>query len=450
MFKAQYLSELTGQYPKEYISLSTDSRIYTDEDVFWCLDGPFFRGSDYIQSAYEKKCRLFVLNKKHYDENFPGKFPGASFLAVDDPLAYLQNLALKCVEGEKKQGLQVIGITGSNGKTTCKEIMTLMLNILFGLDCVSSTWRNFNNQIGVPLTILSMRKETRFLIVEMGTNHPGEMASLCRICKPDAGFITNIGLSHLEFFGDKEGVLKEKAALYDSIKKHSKNPLVLLNEDDEMLARLAQEAITFSRHKKSSYNYTIDSSGAIRVSGQKEFTIDNSYINEDFNLVNLLQCTLLLIHLLPERVHDILKASGMIALPKGNRSTWKDSRGTRIFLDAYNANPSSMEASLASFNKSCADIDPEKVLVVLGDMNELGEKTSDYHQGIGELTKKLGFKHIYFVGRYAQFYKKGNREGIAFSSVNELAKKWNQTMHLYDSIFLKASRSLKLESLLEN
>ena len=449
MFRAQYLSELTKGRSKEYLSLSTDSRIYTNEDVFWCLDGPSFKGSDYIESVYKKKCRLFVLNKKHFNENFPQQYPEASFLAVDDSLAYLQNLALKCIEGEKNQGLQVIGITGSNGKTTCKEIMTLMLNILFGLDCISSTWRNFNNQIGVPLTILSMKKETLFLIVEMGTNHPGEMTPLCRICKPDAGFITNIGFSHLEFFGNKEGVLKEKAVLYDSIKKHSKNPLILLNEDDEMLARLNNEAITFSKHKKSSYNYNIDSSG-IHVSGQREFTIKNPYIKEDFNLVNLLQCTLLLTHLLPKRVHDVLKASETIALPKGNRSTWKDKRGTRIFLDAYNANPSSMEASLTSFNKSCANIDPEKILIVLGDMNELGEKACDYHKEIGELTKKLGLRHIYFVGRYAKFYKSGNSEGIAFASVSELAKKWNQTMHRYDSIFLKASRSLMLESLLEN
>lgn len=433
---------------KEYLSLCTDSRTYVGEDIFWCLDGPSFSGSDYIQSVYNKGCSLFVLAQRYYQPSLLKNCPKASFLKVDDSLVALQNLASQCVEGEKKEGCRCIGITGSNGKTTCKEITTSILQRVCGSAVVSSTQKNFNNHIGVPLTILSMKKETRFLVVEMGSSRPGEIAYLSKLAKPDAGLITNIGLSHLEFLGNLEGVLKEKLALYNYIEQNATSPLVLINKDDKMLAHVTETAITFSENKKSSYNYFLDDKSRLIVSGNKNFSIANPHIKEKFNLINLLQCTLLLLHFLPERSDEIIEAASHVTLPDNNRSSWHNYRGARVYLDAYNANPSSMRVSLESFAGTIAQVPKDRVLLVLGDMNELGPRGGEFHREIGILTKKLGFCHLYFLGRYAPFYQEGNGQGEVFLHLDDLRKIWNNAVRNHDYIFLKASRSLQLEQLL--
>ena len=448
LFRARYLKHLGHSCDKDYLDLCTDSRTYAGEDLFWCLDGPSFRGSDYIRSVYDKGCSLFVLAQKHYHPDLSRYCPRASFFRVDDPLLSLQNLASECVGGEKKEGLCTIGITGSNGKTTCKEIMASILEAVCGPEAISSTQGNLNNHIGVPLTILSMKKKTRFLIVEMGTNHPGEIAHLSQMAKPDVGLITNIGLAHLEFLKNKEGVLKEKLALYNHIEKHAKHPLILINKDDEMLAHQCPAAITFSGSKQSSYHYTLNPKGHLHVSGLKNFSIVNPHIREKFNLINLLQCTLLLLHLLPDRDDAIIEAACHTALPDNNRSTWRPYKGAQVYLDAYNANPSSMRASLESFERTMENIPKDRVLLILGDMNELGEKRIEFHRDIGKLIKILGFSHVYFVGHYASSYRRGFGEGEVFSNLEELEKVWDNAVRNHDYIFLKASRSLQLERLL--
>ena len=450
MFKSKYLTKLFGvSLSQEYVSLCTDSRKYNNEDVFWCLNGPSFRGSDYIESVYEKGCYFFVLEKTDHKKTLEKKCPKATFLTTNNTLNALQDLARICMKEEKHTGLISIGITGSNGKTTVKEIMACILRKLVGKDSVSATQGNFNNHIGVPLTILSMSEKTRFLVVEMGTNHPGEIEKLVHLSMPDVGIITNIGDAHLEFLKDKRGVLKEKLSLYNYIRDHSKRPLVIMNHDDEMLSSCSYPfSVTFSENKKTSYNYTIDNN-RICILGKKRYIIVNENIKEHYNLVNLLQSTLFLIHLLPNRVDEILDISQTIKLPDNNRSTWKYYRGVKIFLDAYNANPSSMAASLRSFKKSTENMDQEKVLLVLGDMNELGENTQSFHRKIGNLTEGLGFRNVYFIGHYSNYYLEGNERGIAFKERKGLLHQWEDILRSYKAIFLKGSRSLQLESLLD-
>ncbi len=450
MFKAKYLTELFGgTIPRQYISLCTDSRKYKNEDVFWCLNGPSFRGSDYVESVYKKGCLLFFLEKASYKEGLAKKCPKATFFTTDNALASLQDLGNKCVEEEKCRGLISIGITGSNGKTTVKEITAFILRKLVGQDQVFATQENFNNHIGVPLTILSMSEKTRFLIVEMGTNYPGEIENLAHLSMPDVGIITNIGEAHLKFFKNKRGVLKEKTSLYNYIRDHSQQPLAIINHDDEMLSTCNYPfSITFSENKDSSYNYTIDNN-RILILGRKKYIIANKNIKEHYNLVNLLQSTLFLMHLLPHRKNDILEIAEDVSLPDNNRSTWKYYRGIKVFLDAYNANPASMNASLRSFKKATESLDREKILLILGDMNELGENTRSSHRKIGKLTKDLGFRNVYFVGRYSGYYLEGHERGIAFKETKKLLNQWKNIPRLYKAVFLKGSRSLQLESLLD-
>ena len=450
MFRAEYLKETLGVDLDGFLSLSTDSRAYNEEDIFWCLDGPSFSAFDYIPSVYKKGCRIFVFGEKYFSPSLAKKYPGALFVPVQDPLSSLQKLARTCIEGEKKHhGLQVIGVTGSNGKTTVKEILRFMLEKVCGVSSVFATRGNLNNHLGVPLTILSMNKECRFLVVEMGTNFPGEIAFLCRQCKPDVGLITNIGQAHLEFLHDEKGVLKEKTALYDYIKAHSKNPLAVINNDDKMLGTCHYPfAITFAREKDALYRYEIDAKGQLSITGPNTMMLHNKNLKESFNRVNLLQCTLFLLHLLPEKSKEIIKAAWDVRLPDNNRCTWKVYKGANIYLDAYNANPSSMEASLESFSVLVRDIPVEKVLIVLGDMNELGKNLHLFHQKIGRRTGELGFKNVCFVGRYSRFYKQGGRDGREFDTLEEFARWWDDTIKDYSHVFLKASRTLQLESLL--
>ena len=453
MFRAEYLTELLGgETVKIFLSLCTDSRQYNGEDVFWCLNGPSFCGSDYIEDVYTKGCLLFVLEKAYYKSNFSKKYPKATFLTTNDALDSLQKLATKCIIEEKNRGLINIGITGSNGKTTTKEIIYFILKKIFGHNYVTATKNNFNNHLGVPLTILSMDKETRFLIVEMGTNHPGEIEKLVHLSRPDVGIITNIGEAHLEFFQNKEGVLKEKSYLYEYIEHHSKRPLAIINADDEMLTTCDYPfAITFSRDQKlkTTYHYTIDDKNNIVVCGYKNYLLTNHNIQEHYNLVNLLHSTLFLIHLLPHKEKEILSAAADVSTPDNNRSTWKQYQGFRVFLDAYNANPSSMRAALESFKEATKDLDPDKVLIVLGDMNELGKKTSFYHRSIGAFTKNQGFKNVCFIGSYSQHYLEGHDKGIAFKNTTDFLERWTNVSNSYKAIFLKGSRSLQLESLLD-
>ena len=450
MFKAKYLKYPHGQDPERYLSLSTDSRCYTDEDIFWCLNGPSFKGSDYIDSVFEKGCRIFVLEGKYDTPSLRKRFPRGIFLSAKDSFIGLRELASSVIRGEKKEGLRVIGITGSNGKTTTKEMVKFILERLVGSEYVSSTRGNFNNLVGVPLTILSMQKKTKWLILEMGTNRPGEIAQLAQIGMPDIGIITNIGEAHLEYLCDRRGVLEEKRTLYDYIEKHSSIPLGVIDRDDEMLRSLDYPfTVTFSRRRAGDYEYRIGSGNTISVGGLRKITIVNTHIREEFNLVNLLQSVLLLVHALPEKADEIVEVAGSVVLAQNNRCTWKTYGKTRVYLDAYNANPSSMRASLSGFGKAVSGVPKDKVLVVLGDMNELGGMAQGLHKEIGRLTRVLGFKNVYFVGRYSQFYWQGREGGKAVGELEVFRGRWDEIAPLYDYVFLKGSRALQLESLLD-
>ena len=451
MFRAGLLRGLSGiRGEGEPLSLSTDSRTYGGEDVFWCLDGPSFRGSDFAPEAYAKGCRIFVLGRGAPAEGLRRRCPGAALLPVEDPLAALQDLARASVAERKAAGLTVVGVTGSNGKTTTKGMLASILGGLAGPGRVAATRGNLNNHIGVPLTILSMGEGATHAVVEMGTSRPGEIALLAGVALPDAGLITSVGKAHLEELGDLRGVLGEKAALYDHVGRESARPLAVINRDDPMLRSLGHPfAVTFSTGPGAMYRCRLSPGRVEALGGPEEMVIENPGVREPFNQTNLLSAALLLAHMFPGRAPEVARLAGRAPPPGDNRCSWREHRGARVFLDAYNANPSSMEASLSAFREEARGTPPPRVLVVLGDMNELGPGSGALHREVGRLTRDLGFANARFVGARSGDYLAGNPDGRAFGSLAGYAPTWDAEAGRHDLVFLKGSRSLQMETLLD-
>lgn len=427
--------------------ISTDSRGIDKKCAFVALDGPNHKGSDFAQDCLKKGVKVLVLNE-NYRQVVSRLEKQYSFavIYVKDTLKYLQELATVVSGKWQDRGGILIGITGSNGKTTNKEMLYHILSSIFPHQ-VSATVGNLNNHIGVPLTILSIDSDCKVAVVEMGTNHPGEMKVLCNIASPFSGFITNIGDAHLEFFGDREGVFAEKSVLYQAIKQ--KQGPYIINQDDEKLRILqkSNNTISYGRLGDDVKIEFVDN-GLILKFKEDKFVVNNPRLSGTFNYFNLGMCMTLVMSLFPDKKNEIIEAAESFDPPQNNRTSWIERKGKRVFLDAYNANPSSMLASLTSFIK---DQDIGKSLFVLGDMNELGEKAEELHGQVGEFLRKKGIKNVIFVGRYCDFYKNAFGEGgQTYGSVDSLAEDWLSHFNKYKTIFIKGSRSLQLERLLDN
>ena len=437
-----------GEIEKDY-HVFTDSRTLLPGGLFVALDGPHHRGVHFIDKCVDNEARVLVLknDKESKDlvrERLKG-FKKIGIIYVEDTLVYLQEIAREHLKEWKKGGGQIIGLTGSNGKTTCKEMLLHLLQQIHKTEHIHATYKNLNNHIGVPLTLLKLTSKHRFGIIEMGTNHPGEIHKLCQIALPDCGFITNIGESHLEFLLDNQGVFQEKKALYNSIKKE--NGLFVINQDDLLLQSLAPYKHSVSYGTKGTDFQIRDCHRrgfSLKVKSGEVLKIENPQINGDFNYFNLGQCVSLLLTLFPQKKQEILAGAATFSPPQNNRSTWIDSGKNKFFVDAYNANPASMEASLKFF----LDLKNDHSLVILGDMNELGDKSKEYHQKIGSLLKSRGCKKAVFIGRYRSFYNQGfGGEASCYKNLADFLEVWPSYLAKFKIFFIKGSRSLQLESL---
>jgi UDP-N-acetylmuramoyl-tripeptide--D-alanyl-D-alanine ligase len=428
--------EVFGSFSDKEVVLTTDSRSINGQNVFLALKGENFDGFTYLTQALEQGVEVAIYTdapgRSEQVKSLSENYPNTLFISVNNTQKYLQDSAAWWVrKWQKDFAGKVLGLTGSNGKTTTKELLYAQAEKIFG-DKVMCTAGNFNNHIGVPLTIFNIKEEHEFAIVEMGTNHPGEIEVLCNIANPNYGLITNVGAAHLEFLISEEGVLQEKAALYRYINENGGR--FFLNKNDPNLNKLETT--------KNVTNFGEEGENFLE-------SITNSHIQESYNLWNLRAAYFVLSEILPESKELLLENTSKIKLPDNKRSQWIEDNGKVIFLDAYNANPTSMKSALKSFANKYAQ-QQEKALYVLGDMNELGDLAQQFHEEVSLLMNDLKIENAIFVGRYAHFYadKFAGRCDV-FANREELDDAWIKVSNSYQYIFLKASRSLQLESLID-
>lgn len=406
-------------------TVSIDSREIIKDSLFFSLKGTNFNGNHYAKEALEKGSKYAIVDEEKYVED-------DRFILVDNALLTLQRLAYF---HRSKMNQTVIGITGSNGKTTTKELIHQVLCKKYN---TLATKKNYNNHIGVPLTLLELNKNHEFAIIEMGANHTEEIKNLCQIADPDYGLITNIGKAHLEGFGSYEKVIQAKSELYDHI--CSKKGTIFYNKDNSLLERLTKErnCITYTYGS----NESADCRGEIIKSvPYLEIKTDNhnikTQITGKYNFENIL-ASICIGKYFQVPLENISKAIGNY-VPENNRSQILQTEKNELILDAYNANPTSMNAALENFHK----MNREQKAIILGDMFELGKYSKEEHQTIINKIKSLGFKYVYLVGTEFQKIKKDNY--LAFRNTDDLISYIEQHPIVNYSVLIKGSRGIALE-----
>lgn len=436
------------------LKVNTDSRSFQKGETFVALVGENFDAFNYLESVLELEAKVvvvaFSLERANLLEMLSVLYPKTLFITVTDTVEFLQELARLHLESWKKADKErkVIGVTGSNGKTTHKEMIYFLLNELLP-GKVLATKGNLNNHIGVPLTIFRLNKKHKIAIIEMGMNHSGEIKVLCDVARPEHGMITNIGAAHIEFLKTMDNIFKEKGTLYDSVVKNSKGKGVfVVNADDTYLRKLKKTAgLTTYGEDNGDVKIEIKGNQIYFHIEKTAALITNKNISEHHNLKNLAGTAIFAMKLFPKKIKEITLAASHYEQPSMNRSQWLGN----IFLDAYNANPSSMRVSLDSFvtimkNKH---ISLDDCYFVLGDMNELGDHAPKMHEEIARHAKDLGIKNISFIGRYREFYLRGYPNPTSsHQTKEEFSEKWKSARKNYKFIFVKASRSLQLETLI--
>lgn len=442
-----------GQPVDDINSVCTDTRSYKDEDTFLCLYGENFDAFDFIDQIVSlKRVKTIILSHKNSEERIE-KIKKLSiiedhisFILVEDSIAFFQNLAKESVEHWKKTGCTILAITGSNGKTSTKEICFELLNMFFPNEVIC-TQGNLNNHLGVPLTISRIDENTKIAIIEMGTNHHGEIEVLCNIALPDLGLITNIGPAHLEFLNDLEGVFREKSALYRSLEsfKDKKTRMVVWSED-KFLNQLEDKPWLKKLDDKMAKEFQLNS---FKIMIDNSFEAVQTNLFEIHNNKNLVQVIYLCSEFFGISLRSIIDKIDNLRISNKNRGQFITKENIEFYLDAYNANPGSMEASLESYSSSLTEDQRKDTLIILGDMNELGEQSASYHAKIAKKANELGFSRMLFIGRYAAGYKNGFLQGIALSSIGQDKEIIAEEIKKSKRVYIKGSRSLQLESILD-
>jgi len=411
----------------------TDSRNLVPSSIFFALKGDRFNGNHFAAEALEQGAAWVVIDEPEYKVN-------SRCLLVEDVLGTLQALAN---HHRHQFSIPVIAITGSNGKTTTKELISSTLSKKYN---VISTFGNLNNHIGVPLTLLRISRDTQIAVIEMGANHPGEIDLLCRIAMPAYGLITNIGKAHLEGFGSLEGVLQAKTELYRFLA--ARKGKVFVNGNDNLLMKHAGdlEKLTYGFYDTAWLSACVEKSAGsvhikLRQSNRQELTIQLKLFGF-YNAVNILAAVC--IGRFFNVGDDAIKQAVESYEPSNNRSQIKTTEKNHLVLDAYNANPDSMEAALRSFASSTV----QNKVVILGDMLELGDESDALHLSVLRLLEELKFTEVYLVGPvFTRVNTK--REFLCFDD-SELAHLWfSHYQPKGKSILLKGSRGIKLETVSE-
>jgi len=416
------ISELYTHFKKSPL-ISTDSRNVTERSIFFALKGDNFNGNKYAENALEKGASFAVVDEAAFASD------KRCFL-VNNVLETLQKLSLWHRQTLK---IPVVGITGSNGKTTTKELINAVLSTQ--LNCLA-TKGNLNNHIGVPLTLLSIDEKREIAVVEMGANHIGEIEQLCQLSCPTHGIITNIGKAHLEGFLNFDNIIKTKTALYDYVRINGIG--LFVNNDDELLMKKSENIprTTYSNNKTGNVVAEVLSSEPF-LTLRWNNTIIQTKLFGHYNIYNVL-AAISIGQYFGINSNNIVKAISSYT-PQNSRSQILNTASNTIIMDAYNANPSSMNAALNSFASLSA---PDKV-VVLGDMLELGTEKEEEHKKIIELLVKNKFKDVYLVGDI--FSSVNNDTFMSFKNSEALKTYFEKNNLRNKTILIKASRGIKLE-----
>ena len=414
-------------YLKAY-KVSTDSRKIEPNAVFFALKGENFDANDFaLQVAEEGVASLVVADRKDLPKH-------ERILIVDNTLKALQDLA--AYHRQQSKAI-VFSITGTNGKTTTKELVSAVLAKKYR---IIHTMGNLNNHIGVPLTLLTIQPDTEIAVVEMGANHPGEIAGLCRIADPDYGLITNVGKAHLEGFGSFEGVIETKTALYRHIKAHGK--AVFVNQGNPLLWELSegQERISYGKHCGAFCPVAPGACNPYLSVVWKKHLIQTHLVGS-YNFENVAAAIAVGQYFKVDE-SDIIEALGDYT-PTNSRSQVIETQKNRIIMDAYNANPTSMRAALINFANICG----EEHLLILGDMRELGMASEEEHRNILALMKELGYKDALLVGQNFCTYNE-NPNWKTFEKVGDLCQHLEAQPVSGKTILVKGSNSIQLGKVL--
>ena len=411
-------------------SVSIDTRNIKENDIFFAIKGPNFDGNKFAEEAIEKGCSYVISDNLHLRK-------------LSDKIIYVKN----SIETLQKLGnyhrrtlkAKIIAITGSNGKTTSKEIL---LNVLKYRYNTIATKGNLNNHLGVPLTLLSMDIDTEIGIIEMGANHLKEIETLCKIAEPDYGYITNFGNAHLEGFKTIEGVIKGKSELYEYLKSNSK--LIFYNSQNNTQSNIIGEytnSFSYGINANDDCQLTkVKSSDNIQVR-YKNKTI-SSKIYGDYNFDNI--CIAIAIGDFYNIDFEDIKKGVENYLPDNNRSQITTKESNTIILDAYNANPTSMDLAIKSFEK----LKYTNKIIIAGDMFELGEESNKYHQQIVNYLETTSNIEIFIVG--VNFSKTNHTNKIkSFLTTEELITNLMKLKIKNSSILIKGSRGMELEKVIK-
>lgn len=410
---------------KQFPSVQTDTRKLKQGDLFFALRGPNFNANAFAETALANGAAYAVIDDAAFHS-------GAKTILVEDALKTLQELALY---HRNQFHIPFLAITGSNGKTTTKELIHAVLSTTFN---TYTTEGNFNNHIGVPLTLLKIRDDAQMAVIEMGANHQGEIASYCVYTLPDFGLITNVGKAHLEGFGGIEGVKKGKGELFDHLRAFSGTAFVMRDYDylQEMSAGI-KNRFTYGSENADVNGKLLSSEPflSIEVDGTKI----NTQLVGAYNYANVLAAVAV------GKYFEVSMENIQIAIesyaPSNSRSQLIKKDSNHVILDAYNANPSSMRAAIENFEKIAAN---NKILM-LGAMAELGEESLDEHRGIVELIDRYHWKDVILVG--GDFLKVKSRYRVFNNSAE--AADWLKKESLQDAyILVKGSRSMQMEKVL--
>ncbi len=411
-------------------SVSTDTRKIKSNSIFFCLKGEKFDANEFAMEALEKGASYVVIdNKDYYIDQYT--------ILVKDVLVTLQQLA---TYHRNFLQLPIIALTGSNGKTTTKELISAVLSKKY---TVKATVGNLNNHIGVPLTLLTFDDTTEIGIVEMGANHQKEIEFLCDLALPDYGYITNFGKAHLEGFGGIEGVIKGKSEMYSYLKNNDKTAIV--NQDDliQKEKTTTLKKYTFSLKDKK-VNVYFESVKSLNFAKTKiENTIITSKLIGDYNTVNINAAITIGKYFQIE--NSLIKEAIEEYTPSNNRSQLIQLKGNEIILDCYNANPSSMEVAINNFKK----IDKKNKWLILGDMFELGNDSIKEHSYVVEQLRNQTDATISFIGERFYNSKIESTNMSFYSNFNDFAadQKYKNTQNKF--ILIKGSRGMALERILE-
>ena len=428
------LYQLYQQHP----TITTDSRYCPEDSIFLALKGASFNGNQFAQQALEKGCAFAIVDEKEYQTD-------KRIILVDDCLQTFKELAR---EHRRQYSIPVIGITGTNGKTTTKELIRSVLAEEYQ---VMATEGNYNNDVGVPKTLFRLDSKTEIAVVEMGASHPGDIKTLVDTAEPTSGLITNVGRAHLQGFGSFEGVCNTKGELYDYLCAHD-SP-IFVNRDNEHLMRMLSER-TKQGNSPDVYYYGQSDSEDILIRGEvircdpfltfrwREQDHDAGYQSEwmevsthligAYNLDNLLAA--ITIGYVNDIAFEKINHALSNYVPTNNRSQLMKTEHNSLIVDAYNANPSSMKAAIDNFRL----IESDKKMVILGMMGELGSVSEEEHQKVIDMLQEAHFDEVWLVG---EEFQKVNSQYRTFSNTEEVKQALSQQKPEGMTILIKGSNA---------